>query len=99
MSVPSVTMMASIGVRYLATPSIAFFILGTFWLQEGEWSHRCSTMKTPAMTTGVSVPTAFRDAGKCIISVGRQVDAGSVCQCPLKVATNTDKLTINCGMT
>src|SRR5438309_1936848 len=32
------------------------------------------------MTTGVSVPTAFRDAGKCIISVGRQLDAGSVCR-------------------
>ena len=32
MSVPSVTMMASIGVRYLAAPSIAFFILGTFWV-------------------------------------------------------------------
>jgi len=34
---------------------------------------------------GISVLTAFRDAGKCIISVGRQVDAGSVCQYPLKL--------------
>jgi hypothetical protein len=31
----------------------------------------CSPIETPAKTTGVSVPTAFRDAGKCIISVGR----------------------------
>jgi hypothetical protein len=30
MSVPSVTITASIGVRYLAKPSVAFFILGTF---------------------------------------------------------------------
>ncbi len=28
-------------------------------------------IETPAKTTGVSVPTAFRDAGKCIISVRR----------------------------
>jgi hypothetical protein len=40
------------------------------------------------MTTGVSVPTAFRDAGKCIISVGRQLDAGS-CPTPSKVVINT----------
>jgi hypothetical protein len=46
-------------------------------------------MKTPANTTGVSVPTAFRDAGKCIISVGRQLDAGSVCPTPAKVGINT----------
>ena len=36
MSVANVTMTASIGVRYLATPSIGLFILATFWLQEGE---------------------------------------------------------------
>ena len=70
MRVPSVTITASIGVRYLARPSIAFSILGTFLVTGVRIIHRCSTMKTPAMTTGVSVPTAFRDAGKRIISVG-----------------------------
>jgi hypothetical protein len=61
------------------------FHFGYLLVTGGRMIHRCSTMKTPAMTTGVSVPTAFRDAGKCIISVGRRVDEGSVCRCPHKL--------------
>jgi hypothetical protein len=43
------------------------FHFGYLLVTGARMIHRCSTMKTPAMTTGVSVPTAFRDAGKCII--------------------------------
>jgi hypothetical protein len=33
MSVPSAIMTASIGVRYLAKPSLACFILSAFWIR------------------------------------------------------------------
>jgi hypothetical protein len=41
--------------------------------------------ETPAKTTGVSVPTACCGIGKGIISVGRQVDAISICLDALKL--------------
>jgi hypothetical protein len=55
MSVPSVTMTATIGMRYLAKPSIAFFIFDPFSVyRSARLFHRRSTIKNPGHTTGVS---------------------------------------------
>ena len=58
--------------------------------------HRCSTMKTPAMTTGVSVPTAFRDAGKCIISVG--ISSGDITRRGVRTEKSAIPAKGDCGV-
>src|ERR1700740_2649347 len=96
MSVPSVTMRASIGMRYLGKPRIAFFILIPFrFTGVGDYSIAVLQSKTPAIRPGFLPYSISRcremhhllwETSRCGLSMPK----------PSGVAINTGQLTINC---